>query len=263
MAFPQSMDALMSALAFPLLPGAPERNRRLDPDTIEHWAVPLDVAPGIENAARQLLSPEERARADRFHFERDRRRYCIAHAAMRVLLGAYTGTAPSDLRFDVLARGKPVLKTHPGLHFNLSHSGEMALLGVTTLAEIGVDIERRRVLSDRDAIARSYFAPGECRALASLAGDARDLGFFLCWTRKEAYVKAVGDGIAFGLDRFEVTLDPDGTVRFVTLDGSAEAAAGWSLHDLAPAPGYAGAAAVRAHPKELIGWTFDTACLAG
>lgn len=253
----------MSGLAFPLLSGTPARPRRLDPDTIEHWAVPLDVAPPIEEAARRLLSSEERARADRFHFERDRRRYSIAHAATRTLLGAYTGIAPGDLQFVALARGKPVLKTQTGLHFNLSHSGEMALLGVTTQAEIGVDIEQRRILSDRDAIARAYFAPGECRALASLAGDARDHGFFLCWTRKEAYVKAVGDGIAFGLDRFEVTLDPAGDARFVALDGSADAAAEWSLYDLAPAPGYAAATAIHAQPRQLMGWTFDTACLAG
>ncbi|HEY3919480.1 MAG TPA: 4'-phosphopantetheinyl transferase superfamily protein [Stellaceae bacterium] len=252
----------MSGLDFPFLPGSPERNRRLDPETIEHWVVPLDVPPATEEAARALLSAEERARADRFVFARDRRRHTIAHAAMRVLLSAYTGSAPGDIRFATLAHGKPVLETHTGLHFNLSHSGERALLGVTTLAEIGVDIEFRRVVADRDAIARSYFAAGEYRALEGLASDLRDLGFFLCWTRKEAYVKAVGDGISLGLDRFEVTLEPGTAARFLTLDGSAEAAAAWSLHQLDPAPGYVGATAIRGHPKGLLGWTFDTASLA-
>lgn len=252
----------MTGLAFSLLSGPPERKRRLLPDVIEHWAIPLDVVAAIENSARSLLSSDEQARADRFHFERDRRRYTIAHAATRVLLSAYTGIAPGDLRFVARARGKPVFETDSGLHFNLSHSGEMALLGVTSQAEIGVDIEHRRIISDRDAIARAYFAPEEYHALANLAADERDLAFFLCWTRKEAYVKAVGDGIASGLDRFEVTLDPSGTVRFVTIDGSAETAGEWSLYDLAPAAGYVGATAIHAHPKEVSGWTFDTACLA-
>jgi 4'-phosphopantetheinyl transferase len=233
---------------------------------IEHWTVPLEGGAEVETAAHRLLSAEERERAARFYFARDRRRYVIAHAAMRVLLAAYTGSDASALRFATTGRSKPVLAAPAlplPLHFNLSHSGELALLAVTTDTELGVDVEVLRPIGERDALARRFFAPDEARALSRIVPAQRDLAFFLCWTRKEAYVKAIGEGLHLPLDRFAVTLDPDQSAYFLVIGDDANEAAAWSLHHLAPAAGYVGATAIRGHPRRIAGWVLDPGVLVG
>jgi 4'-phosphopantetheinyl transferase len=232
-------------------------------DAIEHWAVPLDCGNAVETAAHRLLATEERERAARFYFAEDRRRYTVAHAAMRVLLAAYAGGGASALRFATTGRGKPVLATPAvPLHFNLSHSGDLALIAVTADAELGVDVEALRPIDEHDALASRFFAPDEARALSGVAPAQRDLAFLLGWTRKEAYVKAVGEGLHLPLDRFAVTLDPGGPARFLAIGGDAAETAAWDLLHLAPAAGYVGATAIRAHPARVAGWVFDPVLLA-
>jgi 4'-phosphopantetheinyl transferase len=212
------------------------------------WRLDLN-APGGEETALDILNDEERARAARFHFERDRQRFIAGRGALRRILAAYLGRSPADLVFTVGPHGKPTVE-NLGLEFNLSHSGGWGLLAVTRDRRVGVDVERVRVDFAGEDIARRFFAPAEVEALAGSAPDQYATGFFRCWTRKEAYVKARGDGLSLALDRFEVPLDQGATHALAScLDDPSECAR-WSLREIVPAPGYLGALVV-----EGDGWT--------
>ena len=214
------------------------------------WRLDLDAAGSA--AAVDILSEDERARAARFHFERDRQRFIAGRAALRRILAAYLGRSPADLVFTVGPHGKPAVE-NLGLEFNLSHSAGCGLLAVTRDRRVGVDVERVRADFAGEDIARRFFAPAEVEALAGSAPDQYATGFFRCWTRKEAYVKARGDGLSLALDRFEVPLDQGATRALAAcLDDPSECAR-WSLREVVPAPGYVGALVV-----EGDGWTLRT-----
>jgi 4'-phosphopantetheinyl transferase len=225
----ESIDWSDAAEREPLLPG-----------TVRVLAVPLLRAVTPED--RALLSADERARADRFHFARDSRRYVVTRATLRRVLGAQLGRHPSSLAFDVGPRGKPSLAGTP-LHFNVAHAGELALIALTTLGEVGVDVEPLEPMDDVETIAERFFSPAEREALRALPAAARTDAFLTCWTRKEAYVKAIGEGLACPLDAFDVTLAPGEEARLLRIAG--DDADRWSLVDLRPAPGYVGAVAGR------------------
>ena len=218
---------------------------------IDVWLIELDAEVA---EADNILSRDENARAARFHFDRDRRRFTAAHVALRRILGGQLDRDPAELRFGAEPRGKPFLADHHQLHFNLSHSGERALLGVTGIAPLGVDIEAHRELGDLDALARRFFAAGECASLDGLTEELRHEAFFRCWTRKEAYIKALGHGLSHPLDSFEVSIARDESARFLSFDDPAELARGWALSDLAPGRGYEGALAIAAPHDELRLW---------
>jgi 4'-phosphopantetheinyl transferase len=246
---------------------------------IHLWAVPLDPPPEREAALRLLLAADELARADRFRFDRHRRRFAVGRGRLRELLGGYLGVAPAVLAFGYGEKGKPVLAGPPaavggGLAFNLSNSHELALVAVAAggeprggagadpgggaapgarpAIELGVDVEHLRPMPDALAIAERYFSPAERRVLAAVPAAQRDEAFFNCWTRKEAYLKAIGDGLSVPLDRFDVTLAPGQPARFLALDGDPGRAARWSLFHLRPAPGYVGALAVPGAGRWLL-----------
>jgi len=181
------------------------------------WRLDLDAAHG--EAATVVLSEEERARAARFHFESDRHRFIAARAALRRILAAYLDRAPADLVFSLGRHGKPALE-NLGLEFNLSHSGGCGLLAVTRGRRVGVDLERVRSEFAGEDIARRFFASAEVEALAATKPDEYVTAFFRCWTRKEAYVKARGDGLSLALDRFEVPLDRAGEVDRILRQGA-------------------------------------------
>jgi 4'-phosphopantetheinyl transferase len=194
----------------------------------------------------QLLSPDEQERAARFHFERDRQYFCATRAALRSLLSAYLKAPPLELSFQYSDKGKPGLDSRYlscGIEFNVSHSGGLALLGFTLNRHIGVDIEKIRNDVDCEAIARRFFSAREQEQLSLLPADQRAEAFFRCWTRKEAFIKALGEGLSHPLDQFDVSLDVSGRVSLVTRP-VAEDARHWSLHAVDAGPGYAGAFAV-------------------
>ena len=158
-----------------------------------------------------FLDERELARAGRFRFERDRKRFAFFRAAIRLILGRYVGRPPRELRFAYSPEGKPSLAGRPAddfLEFNLAHSEDVALLAVGRGRRIGVDLERIRDERDTDEIAERFFSRDEVRALRALAPDQRRKAFFSCWTRKEAYVKARGDGLSMPLSSFSMSLAP-------------------------------------------------------
>lgn len=200
------------------------------------WA-DLDAAGALADPL-PLLDDAERARAGRFRLERDRRRFVLRRGLLRVLLAERLGLDPAALRFIRNAHGKPAL--HPALNealgvdlrFNASHSHGVALYALAQGVELGCDIERCDEGFDADGTARALFAPGEVRALERLPPSRRRDGFFRHWTRKEAYVKALGLGLSHPLDGFD-TSAPDGEM------------AGWSIQSFEPRPGYHAAIAAR------------------
>jgi 4'-phosphopantetheinyl transferase len=218
-----------------------------DPDAIHVWAVPCTDPPVPADTLAEVLSGEERRRAQRFRFEADRIRAVVGRGMLRTILAEFLAVPPAALDIAAGAHGKPVLAGRTGPDFNVSHSGDWVMIGVAGDGAIGVDVEQERTLSDLDALAGRFFAPGEVEVIRSLPQEERSSAFFRCWTRKEAYLKAIGAGITGALDSFEVEFRPDLPAALRTLGGSREAAAPWRLWSASPAPGYAAAVATVAH----------------
>jgi 4'-phosphopantetheinyl transferase len=220
-------------------------------DRIDCWAVALDGLPAdADTTVTALLPADERARAERFRFDRHRRMYLNTHAALRLLLARYLQVWPTSLAIVPDRHGRPALESRAdGLHFNLSHSGTLALVAVSCVAPVGVDVEEVRDVPDFVEIARRYFAPGEVENVLQLAPDERLGGFFVTWTRKEAYVKAIGLGLSFPLDAFS-TGRPDGPAHVTHAGGTIDQ--DWTLADLACAVGYRAALAVRHPGAEIV-----------
>jgi 4'-phosphopantetheinyl transferase len=221
---------------------APPSDDRLGPDEVQVWRAALDVDPDTRAHLRSVLTDDERTRADRFVQPVHRERFVVAHAFLRDVVARQAGVLPGSLHFRTLAAGKPVLDGSR-LRFNLSHSGGLALLAVTLDREVGVDVEALRPMPDACELAERHFAPGEIAALRALPERDRDEAFLRCWTLKEAYVKAVGDGLGIPLERFEVEYAPpraEPALRI--LDDVAPRP--WTMRTLEPGPGYAGALAV-------------------
>jgi 4'-phosphopantetheinyl transferase len=194
-----------------------------------------------------LLSPDELERAARFVFTRDRRRFIAARAALRSILGERLGEAPSRLRFDYGPQGKPALASawqESGIQFNLAHSGDWALVALACNKRVGVDLEQIRPLVEGREIARRHFSPRETADLWSLPLELQEEAFFRCWTRKEAYLKALGCGLSLALDAFDVSLLPGDAPALLAARDDPHAPARWRMADLRPTPGSFGAVVV-------------------
>jgi 4'-phosphopantetheinyl transferase len=216
------------------------------------WALPLAASPKAVEAFQSYLSPEEKARAERFVFPRHREAYTLSQGALRLLLSDYLKIPPLQIQLDVGPKGKPSVRDEPELTFNKSHSNKLALYAIAKGCAIGVDLEELRELPGLDEIASHYFCAGEALELSSLGGmSERQEAFFRCWTRKEAYIKAVGDGLSIPLDQFQVTLLPDHPARFVHIGDDERTASEWRLHHLEPAIGYVGALAYRGEQRAI------------
>jgi 4'-phosphopantetheinyl transferase len=209
------------------------------------WRIALDQPAASCRALEAVLSADERARAARFARPELGDRYVVGRAGLRLLLADQLDAEPERLRFVYGEHGKPALAGVEGLAFNLSHSADLAIVGMVRNAEIGVDVEAIRRLRDRDRLARRTFTAAENAALQALPPDARDAGFFACWTRKEAVVKTTGIGFSFELDWFEVPVDPALEAIEVAVRGPRAVSGRYALRTLAAAPGFAAAVAVR------------------
>jgi 4'-phosphopantetheinyl transferase len=206
------------------------------------------------------LASDERERARRFHFERDQRRYIVRRGLLRTFLATYLGAEPARLQFRYGPFGKPELAqpwSPKALHFNLSDCGEVALYAFLRGTEVGVDIEQLRLLPDAEQISRRFFSAPENAVFRTVSDAQKEEAFFNCWTRKEAYIKAIGEGLSRPLDSFDVSLRPGEPAALLTVRGDSEEAARWSLHHLEPRPGYLGALAVPGHHWQLACWRYE------
>ena len=222
------------------------------PGSVHVWLGATDWEAPRVRAGMPDLSREELARAERFHFERDRIRFVAAHVTLRRLLGHYLRIAPAELRFAAGPAGKPFLTGEPGLAFNMSHAGDLALYAVALAGAIGVDIERVASGIEHDLIAAQVFSAAEQHALRGLAPEARATGFTHGWSRKEAYIKATGHGVSRGLDHFDVTLAPGEPASLLADRLEADAVEQWRMHALDPHPGYVGALVVDSSIDDVV-----------
>jgi 4'-phosphopantetheinyl transferase len=205
-------------------------------EKVETALFPLDLPADALGAHYRNLDPGERASAAAFRFDRDRQRFIARRGQLRARLARETGEHPQKLRIEVDANGKPLLPDYRHLHFNLSHSRGLALLAIGRGVPVGCDMEwRNPELAGRDVAAR-FFTEGECDDLAALPDRRWVEGFFNCWTRKEAYVKALGRGLSYPLDAFRVSVEDPAC--FI------EALPDWTLSSFEPAPGYQAALVV-------------------
>jgi 4'-phosphopantetheinyl transferase len=196
-------------------------------------------------------------RARRFVFEQHRHHFIAGRGLLRLILGRYLEIEPDRLQFEYGPQGKPELTgaaASSRLTFNLSHSGGLALYAVTYSRQIGVDVEAVRQLEDMEMMAYRFFSATEHTALMTLPPEERPVGFFNCWTRKEAYIKAVGDGLMYPLHKFDVSLQPGRPAELLRVQNDPAAVSRWSLQHLEPAPGYVGALAVAGKTWQLACW---------
>jgi 4'-phosphopantetheinyl transferase len=220
-------------------------------EEVHVWRATLAWPDAAARRLEQCLSADERDKMQRFRFEKDRRRYLIGRGGLRTLLGRYLDLAPQDLRFETAAAGKPHLASGQGeLQFNLAHSGEFVLIAIAEGRKVGIDVEEIRDDFDAGELAAHFFSPSEQHDLETLTGRARIEAFFECWTRKEAYVKARGEGLSLPLDQFDVSLRPGEPARLIATRPDPAEARRWQLSGLDVADGYKAALAV-----EGQGWT--------
>lgn len=215
------------------------------------WRVRLDET---LDAGVTALSATEEARAARMKHEPTRLGFRRARAALRRVLGVYAQRDPADLVIAVDPRGKPFIDLPGAPQFNLSHSGALALIAVTRAAPVGVDLEFMRPLPRLADVAARFFASGEVAELMALPEAQRLDAFYACWTRKEAYVKAEGSGLANALAHFEVSLRPDEPAMLKTVRREAAAAKGFTMHAFRPVPDVWAAACVGAPDVSLAGF---------
>lgn len=218
----------------------------LDPNEAHLWRINLASKNELTSNAMNILSAEEQARAARFRFRQDGRRYVNAHAALRRILGRYVLHAPESIKFRNSSLGKPELaeRGEIDLFFNLSHSHELALVAITRARAVGVDVEFVRGDITILNIAERFFCKREVEMLQTLDGERQVEGFFMCWTQKEAYLKARGEGLSHPINAFEVNCIP-GARSYLRVNGDSGKSSGWTLLTLSVGIGYQAALALQ------------------
>ena len=226
-------------------------DRRPENTEVDIWSIDLLTPPLPLERLRELLTSEERARADRFHFERHRRRFTVRRGAMRILLGTYLDQAPESLVFQQGPKGKPELPNDRGLVFNLTDSADLAVLAVGERQELGVDIECLERPRDAGRLVERFFSEHERQVYESLPESLKTAGFFRAWTSKEAYLKAIGTGLSVPLRFSTVELDPRRPPRVLQLGDSQQDAQSWSLDVFQPRDDFVGALAIERGDNQL------------
>lgn len=231
------------------------------PSSVVHvWRTTLDQPAKSVRQLAQTLSDDERIRAGCFRFKQDSERFIVGRGVLRTILGCYLGIEPSRLQFCYGPQGKPYLAEGYGdgtLRFNVAHSHGLALYAFNRGRKVGIDLERVCAEVPCEELAARFFSPREITTLRSQPPAARQRAFFACWTRKEAYVKARGEGLSFPLDQFDVSLTSSSPARSLGVKGDPMEASRWSLQSLAPGPGYVAALAVEGQGWRLKCWRWD------
>lgn len=241
---------------FELLWNPPPPHTEIAESEVHVWSVDLDVPSSRTSELFEMLSADEQHRADKFKFNDGRARYIAGRSTLRRLLGRVLKLDPSALVFRYTERGKPELDgaTAGQLHFNISHSDGLALIALTRSQNVGVDVESVRAVNYGEDIAARFFSNRESAGLAALPVAERPAAFFNLWTRKEAWLKATGDGIAESLKRVEVSFLPGEPARVLNIADAPDEAARWTLVDLKPADGFTGTLAIPAHDLNVRRW---------
>jgi 4'-phosphopantetheinyl transferase len=234
-------------MSSPLAWAVAEVSGKLAAEDVHLWGWRLDSLPTDLSPHIGILGEAELQRMHRFHFAKDRDRYAFTHAHVRRILSVYLDCPPAQITFAANAFGKPAVAGESSLHFSLSHSQSIAVVAVTRAGPVGVDVEDVRPIEAE--VAASHFSAAELADLSGLRGEAWTAGFYRCWTRKEAILKAEGIGLHRGLDGFDVSLLPDAPVE---LRGTRQPFQyPWQLHDVPPAAETAGALAT-AHRDAVV-----------
>ena len=212
---------------------------------VQLWRLALVAVAEDLRACAEVLSAEERQKAERYRVERPRSNFILSRGTLRFLLGERIGIKPQALRFRYAEYGKPLLD-EPGidLHFNVSHTEGVALIGIADCREIGVDVERILPSTEARKLSERFFSVREREFLQELSGEELQTAFFRCWTRKEAYIKARGEGLSLPLDQFDVSVAPGETQALLATRPDNSEAARWMVRDISLGPEYAGALAL-------------------
>jgi 4'-phosphopantetheinyl transferase len=227
----------------------------LPEDEVHVWRTTLNIPAADLAGLWYLLSSDERERADRFHFEVDRRRCIIGRGLLRLLLGHILSTPAKELQFEYNEFGKPRIAGRGlPIQFNLSHSGELVLIAMSLGRAVGIDVEMIRTNLDMDELAARFFSDAECKNMASLPASTQCKAFFACWTRKEAYLKAQAVGLSLPLHQFDVSVLPDEEARLLETRPDPAEARRWTLRGLEPGCDYAAALAVAGSGWKLKCW---------
>ncbi|RMH66216.1 MAG: 4'-phosphopantetheinyl transferase superfamily protein [Calditrichaeota bacterium] len=216
------------------------------------WLIHLDAVKDL-SGYRAALNSEEKERAGRFYFEKDRRAYIITRGFIKARLSAMIDKPADRITFGYTEKGKPYLPGHT-VFFNVSHSGGLALAGMTTLAPLGVDVERFRPDMAGEKIAQRFFSQREVAAFNKLLPIEKTTGFFNAWTRKEAFIKAVGLGLSMPLSAFDVTLKPGMPARLLAVRHAPYKATDWHLKALPVPESYAAAFCIKHQNPEICLW---------
>jgi 4'-phosphopantetheinyl transferase len=218
-------------------------------DDIHIWKIDLKQSQSQIEYLKETLSSDEVARAERFYFPEHRQRFIIGRGSMRTILGKYLGVEPSEVKFNYQQQGKPILADQfadSGIYFNLSHSQDLGLCGVSHHGLIGVDLEYIRHTSDLEDLAKRFFLPKEYELIKLLPPEKQQQVFFRYWTCKEAYLKATGDGLT-QLEKIEIDLTPTETAQ-LKVPGN------WRLIELIPADNFAAAVVVNNNSGNFKFW---------
>jgi 4'-phosphopantetheinyl transferase len=205
----------------------------LSKDHIDVWLCDLKQLSVDINNFYSILSEDERKRADKLKVEDKKQQYIITRGALRQRLGLLTNIEPEDFVFKILEYGKPVLANNPqcaGITFNVSHSHDLALIAIAQKQNIGIDIEKINHESDHQALMTRFFSRAEQAEFQTIAEVNKARAFCACWSRKEAFIKAIGSGIAYGLDNFDVSVDPENQTPEINLHKPSEET--WSAFNL-------------------------------
>jgi 4'-phosphopantetheinyl transferase len=235
----------------------PPAGLALSGDDVHVWRASLDLPAARVQCLQHTLTANELNRAERFYFQKDRERFIVARGLLRGILGRYLDMAPDQLRFCYSPHGKPALVGGSGgdvLRFNLSHSHGLALYAITCNRQVGVDLEYIRPIPEAERIAERFFSAQENAVFRALPQNKRLEAFLNCWTRKEAYIKARGEGLSLPLDQFYVSLASGEPTTLLNIIGDPQEATRWALRKLKPGPGYVAALAVEGHGWRLACW---------
>ena len=228
-----------------------EKKMAAEPDSVQVWTIDLESNCPLVTDFRGLLSKDEIARADKFLFEKGRNEFTITRGALRTLMGSYLGVAPTELRFSYSAHGKPGLEGdfRNAAEFNVSHSDGMAIVCIAQQSRLGVDVEKVRLDFEHQRIAERFFSDHEREQLRHLPAREIPYAFFRCWTRKEAFIKALGEGLSHPLHQFDVELRAEEPARLLSTRPNAAEASRWLVFDIPVPAGYLAALAMEDSPR--------------